>query len=1194
MIQELAWYIESGRFTGIVEELEEKAASYAASLAAGSEDADERGEEFRALCRWHMKKSDFRADEAETMDIEAEFLDGAELKREALDRFEKEVIKAHMYQKHLWEFMGTTGSMTVISKSAMSRDGFSYSAYLPIEHRRRTPQKSPLSGALKEHPPAVPVYQYLDGSVSTEYDSGRAAARFNVLKDRSGFDWSSEGWDPNYEVEKNGWHGEYSPDGIWTLVRENEQTAQGPLRSAAEFSPPLELIRDGGGAILYDPGRSLLSPALRVWLLEDGSVYGAEKTDIRKTEELIRSALGRMGMENITAICAGDGKKRGGARMINAYRAALGELVSPDAKPKTAAEAEESRRKFHAGIQAEETARAGRQLFRAVEAAVRSGAKDADAAQAVRSGTVQIPLSLYDESDRAALGLTEADGGQILSYGVPEEERAAFSATVLGLLKEERLLATGGISRSDIISMAYAYAVQGKKPEGTVSVETTLARLCSDPGINLRCEETEEATLARLEEAYKSIPRQADAETQRAADAAAASAMRSFAAIRMSTGMTPEEAVEAAVRTAGGRTGKYSPVPHGRIEYVTPGTGGADDGKRRIFSDIPLGQLVEECAAQPPRTKEADIQAVMAHSENDGDGTAYNLLSAEERRAWYESEAFKESGLSVEEAETLAAEEAERLAQERKPEQAAVISWETELDERHGLARQQDMGRAASVRIVPPMARVSAEEAAEQLNRRLARKSAAKKGDGRMYNLLSEEGRAQFYRTAEFKEIGLTEEEADGLITAYAGRAGTSAVRVLLIDALLFGKAVRRAKRDRRNVPPEETMAAATAQEASGLTYSLLPEEEWKGLHRTEASRSAGISAEEAEQASLEHTSPPPGGAGWSGDPAIDAASSARTAAEAREAGGLTAAQVMRKALALAVIGESEEAKEPFRAWNPSSGGAPAPKPVAAVRAADAAQARRLLLAGTAAGRAGEQEKNAHNSFSQTQRHPDTAGNPFTANDAVPEQAERRNARKSFQGGRQDAGTGGNPFPGTDGASEQTEIPSWRMTERQNDREFPRSSRQDAGVNRDSFSESNGTPEHTEIAPRQPAERKNAEELLSQDRQVAGMRGNSPAAEKRTGAQTGGHDTITVAQHSHDERAGQDAEARRMERLNAAYEHDRAALAKEDPAFARGTFRDIGHAEGSGEADGHDIRKIIAMKKSGLMTDMEKDTEKGL
>lgn len=122
MIQELAWYIESGRFTGIVEELEEKAASYAASLAAGSKDADERGEEFRELCRWHMKKSGFRADEAETMDIEEEFFDGAELNREALNRFEKEVIKAHMYQKHLWEFMGTTGSMTVISKSALIQE----------------------------------------------------------------------------------------------------------------------------------------------------------------------------------------------------------------------------------------------------------------------------------------------------------------------------------------------------------------------------------------------------------------------------------------------------------------------------------------------------------------------------------------------------------------------------------------------------------------------------------------------------------------------------------------------------------------------------------------------------------------------------------------------------------------------------------------------------------------------------------------------------------------------------------------------------------------------------------------------------------------------------------------------------------------------------------------------------------------
>ena len=146
------------------------------------------------------------------------------------------------------------------------------------------------------------------------------------------------------------------------------------------------------------------------------------------------------------------------------------------------------------------------------------------------------------------------------------------------------------------------------------------------------------------------------------------------------------------------------------------------------------------------------------------------------------------------------------------------------------------------------------------------------------------------------------------------------------------------------------------------------------------------------------------------------------------------------------------------------------------------------------------------------------------------------------------------------------------------------------------------SPEQAEISPHQLTGHQNTQEYLSKDRQVAetredsiprtqqsaGTRGNA-AAEKSGGAQEAARDILME-----EERAGQDAEARRMERLNAAYERDRAALAKEDPAFARGSFRDIGHAEGSGEADGHEIRKILAIKKSGLMADLEKDTEKEL
>ena len=41
----------------------------------------------------------------------------------------------------------------------------------------------------------------------------------------------------------------------------------------------------------------------------------------------------------------------------------------------------------------------------------------------------------------------------------------------------------------------------------------------------------------------------------------------------------------------------------------------------------------------------------------------------------------------------------------------------------------------------------------------------------------------------------------------------------------------------------------------------------------------------------------------------------------------------------------------------------------------------------------------------------------------------------------------------------------------------------------------------------------------------------------------------------------EDEEAVKLERMNANYEHDRAILAKTDPAFAKNRFLDVGHVE---------------------------------
>ena len=52
--------------------------------------------------------------------------------------------------------------------------------------------------------------------------------------------------------------------------------------------------------------------------------------------------------------------------------------------------------------------------------------------------------------------------------------------------------------------------------------------------------------------------------------------------------------------------------------------------------------------------------------------------------------------------------------------------------------------------------------------------------------------------------------------------------------------------------------------------------------------------------------------------------------------------------------------------------------------------------------------------------------------------------------------------------------------------------------------------------------------------------------------------------------------------MNANYEHDKAILAKTDPAFAKNRFWDVGHAEGSGEESDREIRKATQRLKENM------------
>ena len=57
--------------------------------------------------------------------------------------------------------------------------------------------------------------------------------------------------------------------------------------------------------------------------------------------------------------------------------------------------------------------------------------------------------------------------------------------------------------------------------------------------------------------------------------------------------------------------------------------------------------------------------------------------------------------------------------------------------------------------------------------------------------------------------------------------------------------------------------------------------------------------------------------------------------------------------------------------------------------------------------------------------------------------------------------------------------------------------------------------------------------------------------------------------------APEQEEAARLERMNANYEHDRAILAKTDPAFAKNRFLDVGHADRNDELENMEVERIV-------------------
>lgn len=134
-------------------------------------------------------------------------------------------------------------------------------------------------------------------------------------------------------------------------------------------------------------------------------------------------------------------------------------------------------------------------------------------------------------------------------------EREPFSNAILNLLLEEEVLSTSGKTQEELFERVYENVVQEKEIDEVISVETTFEQLCRNPGKRITTESVEEGTLKALEKAKRELPAQGTIEMQGLVEEAVDNVIRNFSAIRMSTGMTPEEAVRLAAKTVGGKSG---------------------------------------------------------------------------------------------------------------------------------------------------------------------------------------------------------------------------------------------------------------------------------------------------------------------------------------------------------------------------------------------------------------------------------------------------------------------------------------------------------------------------------------------------------------------------------------------------------------------------------------------------------------
>ncbi|HAL19071.1 MAG TPA: hypothetical protein DCO86_05585, partial [Spirochaetaceae bacterium] len=669
MIKELGWYLETGRFTGIVSELDALAEDYAAALAAKSPERFSKRQLLVNVVSWHIANSGLSIGLVPDEIVDNSFFSGDSLNRNALDRFEKDVVKAHMYQKHLWDYMGTMSVYSPISKRALERDGYDYNDYVPIFYKVSHKEKSPISNILSADEKAVPIYAYNDGTVSPNYNSKKARISFNSLQDNSGFDWARKGWDPNYEVAKE-WHGTFTENGEWIESSQPSYRKPSVVAFSDAQAPTIQVIKNGDDAILYDPYYEFMYAFMMSAYSDDDNAEEINGERIAATVASVKNALSSLGVKKISSIVRNPYADRmsdedrediplfadiisDDSKVSGVYKRIFGDALADKVEFKELNQVRSAQKSQEENYRRNVRNKNGEDLALRFDFAIRNGFKGDDVVQAVFTKSARMPLNYKMVGDLQYAGLNQNEIAQVAGYEIPPSKSSAFSRALFNALSEFGTFKGSEYTKSELIDDVYNKVIVGKHLNRDVDVESSLDELFAT-GLNSLADGVLSMTeIKEFETAEAEILRQAHPSYRDRLADVLANARKGYKLVKKNVDMSPYELLTKA-RDAFKRENNL--IADVGITYKSFAKRDVQEEKIRLFDTIDIDNFISRSESKESRRRVRDFSLELSEfvaSERKG----FNLFVEEEADSFIKSDLFVNAQVSEERVREIIEEE---------------------------------------------------------------------------------------------------------------------------------------------------------------------------------------------------------------------------------------------------------------------------------------------------------------------------------------------------------------------------------------------------------------------------------------------------------------------------------------------------------------------------------------------------------